>query len=685
MAVSTESKYPKNLNPFFVRFRFPNCLQGSETEIQCRLAKLETDARRIVNTIHEQVREIVKASKGSEGADALIYENDVARQIFGNTEPKPAQLLAVHLVLSSDCDFVVRDRQMDLGGPYYSRPEEEKLLMAKVEEYINNNHEAVDGFRTKMLKSQANDWNDIEKSFIDLLNEFSQYNHLNVNNIFSASPYSGSSLNSGRGAYILYLLTKGLCELDPHEVRRLLESKGLYKPIDPTIKQTGLGASLLSQFLKHDHKKEAEEDIYQDLRNCDSRELIERPCLAIDAASSTEIDDAIEVEIDPSTDTKWLHVYVADPTRIIPFGSDVELKARNLASSIYLPMGRVPMLAHPAARAASLSSTKLNAAMCFSAKIDENDGSIVDFKVKPVILSKVVHMTPETARQTLLSGNGPCLDQLSLLELLSKKRYERRKNDGMVSFTLPYPKIQVDPLTHKVKYFEIADFEKEANDPIRRLVTESMITAGQVAALVAQEAKIVIPYRYHEVSEDTPKHKEPSSIYEAHQLLRTLKASAIDLIPRFHYSMGIFGYAKATSPLRRYFDLLLHYQLYAGLSIHGGCLKKPLSREEMASIVVRPYRHEQYLKRLERASVRYWALMHLQDQLQQSINRGQLFSLDVTFIESYDNFRGVGSLWLPDYATTAIVKTSIPFQLGETKRVYLTAVEPARHTIQIRI
>ena len=62
----------------------------------------------------------------------------------------------------------------------------------------------------------------------------------------------------------------------------------------------------------------------------------------IDDESTREIDDGLSVEyLDDGTTKIWVHI--ADPTRIVDPGDELDLEARRRSTSLYLPTGMVPM------------------------------------------------------------------------------------------------------------------------------------------------------------------------------------------------------------------------------------------------------------------------------------------------------------------------------------------------------
>lgn len=67
-------------------------------------------------------------------------------------------------------------------------------------------------------------------------------------------------------------------------------------------------------------------------------DLTHHSIVTIDDASTTEVDDGLSVEELPDG-RRRLWVHVADPSRWLQPGSDLDLEARRRASTLYLPVG----------------------------------------------------------------------------------------------------------------------------------------------------------------------------------------------------------------------------------------------------------------------------------------------------------------------------------------------------------
>lgn len=101
-------------------------------------------------------------------------------------------------------------------------------------------------------------------------------------------------------------------------------------------------------------------------------------------------------------------------------------------------------------------------------------------------------------------------------------------------------------------------------DPAMRLVTEMMILCGEVVATFGSSNNIPLPYRGQPQSNiDTSAFAHlPEGPVRSSALVKLMRAAEIDFRkPIRHGILGLPGYVQFTSPIRRYMDLLAHYQV----------------------------------------------------------------------------------------------------------------------------
>lgn len=104
-------------------------------------------------------------------------------------------------------------------------------------------------------------------------------------------------------------------------------------------------------------------------------------------------------------------------------------------------------------------------------------------------------------------------------------------------------------------------------DPAMRLVSEMMILCGEVIATLGSYNNIPLPYRGQPQSNiDTSAFDHlPEGPVRSSAIVRIMRAAEMDFRkPIRHGVLGLPGYVQFTSPIRRYIDLLAHYQVFYG-------------------------------------------------------------------------------------------------------------------------
>ena len=101
-------------------------------------------------------------------------------------------------------------------------------------------------------------------------------------------------------------------------------------------------------------------------------------------------------------------------------------------------------------------------------------------------------------------------------------------------------------------------------DPAMRLVSEMMILCGEAIATFGSRNDIPLPYRGQPQSDINVSEFAhlPEGPVRSFALVKVMRAAEIDFRkPARHGVLGIPGYVQFTSPIRRYLDLLAHYQV----------------------------------------------------------------------------------------------------------------------------
>ena len=269
-------------------------------------------------------------------------------------------------------------------------------------------------------------------------------------------------------------------------------------------------------------------------------DLTHLDAFAIDDEGNEDPDDAL------SWHDNRLWVHVADVAALVSPDSELDLEARARGCNLYLPEGTLPMLPPGATRILGLGLQEVSPALSFGLEVNA-DGGIVKTEVVPSWV-RVTRLTYGEVENRL--GESPFKELMRLAEVSQV----RRRAQGAVFIELPELKVQVE--NNEVSLQPLAPLKS------RDLVAEAMVLAGESAAQFALAQKIPLPF----ATQATP---EAPQVVEGlagmFALRRSLKRSVQTGEPAPHAGLGLAAYCRATSPLRRYLDLVVHQQLRAYL------------------------------------------------------------------------------------------------------------------------
>jgi exoribonuclease-2 len=320
----------------------------------------------------------------------------------------------------------------------------------------------------------------------------------------------------------------------------------------------------------------------------------------IDDESTTEIDDGLSCEI-LADGRQRLWVHIADPTRWLMPEDDLDLEARKRGSTVYLPTGMIPMFPEVLATGPmSLVQGKICCALSFGVVLDDT-GAVEDYTIHPSLIKPTYRLTYEDVDEMLELG-VQAEPEIEAIANLAQKRKTWRYNQGAISINMPEAMIKVKDDDISIDILE--------DSPSRQLVAEMMILAGEVAARYGQTHNIPLPFRGQPQPELPPEEELlqlPAGFVRFCALRRCMPKSEMSITPVRHAGLGLDTYTQATSPIRRYSDLLTHFQLKAHL--RGEDL--PFSAEQLKEVMMTVTTTTQELTMVERQTNRYYALEYL--------------------------------------------------------------------------
>ncbi len=283
---------------------------------------------------------------------------------------------------------------------------------------------------------------------------------------------------------------------------------------------------------------------------------------SIDDSQTTEIDDALSVQ-GLGTGTVTLGIHIAAPGLAIAPGSPIDQLGRNRLSTVYMPGYKITMLPDEVVQIYTLDEGRANPAVSLYVTIDEATLEITGTETKlervPVAVNlrhdQLDHIVTEAwlADPSIQVDNTPqpLLDrreQLSFLYRLAQKL-----------------KAQREAVRGKPETFNRPDynFRLAGNDGAEPTGSETVsITTRKRGApldLIVAEAAIVANSTWGGLLAE---HGVPG-IYRSQASLAPGMKVRMGTKALPHAGIGVKSYAWATSPLRRYVDLVNQWQIIA--------------------------------------------------------------------------------------------------------------------------
>ncbi len=370
---------------------------------------------------------------------------------------------------------------------------------------------------------------------------------------------------------------------------------------------------------------------------------------AIDDADSNDPDDAIAY--DAENDLVWVHI--ADPAAVVPFGSELEQFTCEQGATSYLPEKITHMLPEGTVDIFGLGLNETSPALSFGIKI--NDQGEAD--LEKLCLSRVkVERYNYVQAEMLMQHN----DFMPLVEAIERFRQYRTGNNA-VMIRLPEVKIKVDIAQRSIAIKELD------RSPARELVANAMMAAGHAAAKFAVKNDIPLAFA---VQSDPEMTERPETLPGMYELRKSCRISTLSTLPGKHAGLGLEPYARVTSPLRRYEDLLNHIQLRKYLAntepLSMSVMDERLAISEPAAVL---------RSKLERQCREYWTLVYLK-------NQPENWHGSAIYIAKPDE----RSVWLlPELAYEFKNRYNARISLGESVKVECIASDPATLSAQFRI
>ncbi len=390
------------------------------------------------------------------------------------------------------------------------------------------------------------------------------------------------------------------------------------------------------------------------------RDLRHLHTFTIDSAQTRDYDDALSLEV-LENGLYQVGIHIADAAEFVTQGDPLDLDAQERASSIYLPDARISMLPTALSEGiCSLCAGKDRLALSFLLKVD-SEGALQGYEIVPSIVRVREQLTYQEANGKVSQEPYRTLHELAV------KLKERRLARGAVILPLPEIQVYVSPMG----MIQVSRYEKET--PSQLLVSEWMIAANGAAA--THLAAHGIPSIYRSQAECKPETDFTQSEHEIFRIYRQRRLFAraeLNTTPGDHCSLGMSPYTTATSPIRRYSDLVVQRQLK-----HLMVSESPLYTEtELSQLITKLGVMQAKISLIQRKWTRYWILKYMEQE--------DLQALNALVLDMNERF---AHLLIPDF----LIETNVPIQekgrlqRGEMLRVKIERLNPREDILRVQL
>lgn len=337
------------------------------------------------------------------------------------------------------------------------------------------------------------------------------------------------------------------------------------------------------------------------------RDLRGRVVLTIDPTDARDFDDAVEAHRLPEGGYE-VGVHIADVTSYLPWGSSMDLEARQRTCSTYLVDRVLPMLPERLCNElCSLRPGEDRLAMSALLTLSKR-GAVVASDLCASVIHSSARLDYATAdallEGRLQEGDFPCegataadvAESIRVLDEVAALRRKIRQDRGAVDFESREAKVTLDADGHPT------GVSVRERTRATSLIEEAMLMANEAVAKALADREVMAAYRVHErpapesLRETLPALHElrllepgeaerltagdpyvvqdllerakgtPGEFLVSALLLRAQKRAIYLPYNDGHYALGADAYCHFTSPIRRYPDAVVHRALKALLA-----------------------------------------------------------------------------------------------------------------------
>lgn len=475
----------------------------------------------------------------------------------------------------------------------------------------------------------------------------------------------------------------------------------------------------------------------------------------IDDIGAQEIDDGISIEkVKDAKSEFWVHVHVANPTAFFDKTHTLSSLAAHMTQTVYTPERTFSMLPGWATDG-HFSLRRNRPVITFSSRVDCH-GNVLATGISHGTIRNSISITPSElasslgeksrgeTRRLVVGGNvaasngvrlPPALNPSQIQELrdlyaVAKSLSKRRQERGGISMYNSSPSVRVfessekpgltwnAPSTEKSRSIQgdpIIEITRAAPKGFLRfdmnatnIVEEIMILGCSTAASWCGERGIPVMFRgsiappnvnrapleelkSNIMSNYLEKHQNPP-LRLTMQYMESLGRAIAHTSPLPHRVIGVPGYVRVTSPLRRFSDMIAHWQIEAAIRYEARTGKKydaaelssqrgilPFSQRQIQESIITLSPREKLIASTQRNAVNHWVSQAFLRAMH--YNQAELpvtFKCWIRFVDVGSNRRNLKSMavgLMPEFGLRVAIRDIEDPQLGDEWEVALDSVD----------
>jgi exoribonuclease II len=350
------------------------------------------------------------------------------------------------------------------------------------------------------------------------------------------------------------------------------------------------------------------------------RDLRSLPLMTIDGPSTQDFDDALSMTREG--DHYVVGIHITDVGYFVAKDDLLDQVARERCSSIYMPDGKISML---------------------PARLSEDASSLKAGHDRPAI-STLVHMTAQAEilsyeivpslirvdRQLTFQDVDLMVADDSMVQALytiARNYRQHRLNNGALLIDLPEINIWLQPDGTPV----LSTANRES--PGRMLVSEFMILANELAARLLTQRCLPAIFRCQAEPRERLFDQDGGTLFQNWMQRKQINRFTLSSVPERHAGLGLPAYITATSPIRKFSDLVNQRQLRA---VAG--LESPYTQEQIDYCIASSEEPLADVGRIQFRRQRYWLLKYLQNRTGQKEEALVLFKRREGYVVLLTNY-----------------------------------------------